>query len=125
MKLPMRPDGIATRIVIAALAVVGVVLVVLAFGVMQVGAKAFADLIRKAAGGAKGLIKRHLVEPLRARAARQRQLEELIHMDDHMLRDLGLSRGGIAYAFEHGRDAEFGVVEAANANAPLDKPRAA
>jgi uncharacterized protein YjiS (DUF1127 family) len=83
-------------------------------------AQAFADLIGKAAGGLKGLVKRHLVEPLRARAARQRQLEELIHMDDHMLRDLGLSRGGIAYAFEHGRE-----VEAANVNSPLDKPRAA
>ena len=93
--------------------------------VQEMRSKAFADLIRKAAGGLKGLVKRHLVEPLHARAARQRQLEELIHMDDHMLRDLGLSRGGIAYAFEHGRDAEFGVVEAANANTPLDKPRAA
>jgi hypothetical protein len=41
-------------------------------------------------------------------------------MDDHMLRDLGLSRGGVAYAFEHGREAE-----AANTNAPRTKPRAA
>ena len=49
MKLPMRPDGIATRIVAAALVVVAVVLVVLAVGVMRVGAQAFADLM-KAAG---------------------------------------------------------------------------
>ena len=92
----------------------------IARAVQEMRSKAFADLVRKAASGAKGLVKRHLVEPLRARAARQRQLEELIHMDDHMLRDLGLSRGGIAYAFEHGRE-----VEVANVNSPLDKPRAA
>ena len=68
----------------------------------------------------KGLVKRHIVDPMRARARRERQLEELMGMDDHMLRDLGLSRGGIAYAFDHGREAE-----PANANAPLSKPRAA
>ena len=44
----MRPDGIATRIVIAALAVVGVVLIVLAVGVMKVGADAFAALMTAA-----------------------------------------------------------------------------
>ena len=56
MKLPMRPDGIATRIVIAALAVVAVVLVVLAFGVMRIGAQAFADLMAAAGrfGRARG-----------------------------------------------------------------------
>ena len=83
-------------------------------------AKAVAELIGKAGRGIKGLVNRHLVEPLRLRARRQRQLEELMQMDDHMLRDLGLSRGGIAYAFEHGRE-----VEPANVNAPLNKPRAA
>ena len=49
MKLPMRADGIATRIVGTALVVVAVVLVVLAVGVMRVGAQSFADLM-KAAG---------------------------------------------------------------------------
>jgi two-component system sensor histidine kinase BaeS len=49
----MRPDGIATRIVIAALAVVGVVLVVLAFGVMRVAAQAFADLMAAAGESAE------------------------------------------------------------------------
>lgn len=53
MKLPMRPDGIATRIVIAALAVVGVVLVVLAFSVMRIGAQAFADLMAAAGESAE------------------------------------------------------------------------
>src|SRR5262245_60590036 len=83
-------------------------------------AEAFARLVRKAAGGIASLVKRNLVGPLRARAERRRQLDELLNMDDHMLRDLGLSRGGIAYAFEHGRDAE-----PANTNVPLSKPRAA
>ena len=53
MKLPMRPDGIATRIVAAALVVVAVVLVVLAFGVMRVGAQAFADLMAAAGQSAE------------------------------------------------------------------------
>ncbi len=83
-------------------------------------AKAIADLFTKAGRGIKGLVKRHIVDPLLARARRERQLEELMNMDDHMLRDLGLSRGGIAYAFEHGREGE-----PANTNAPLTKPRAA
>jgi len=84
-------------------------------------AEAFASLVGKAAAGIKGWVKRHVVEPIGARAQRQRQLEELNGMDDHLRRDLGLSRGGIAYAFEHGREAE-----PANANAPSHKtPRAA
>ena len=86
----------------------------------ELRAKAVAELIGKAGRGIKALVIGRLVEPLRARARRQRQLEELMAMDDHMLRDLGLSRGGIAYAFDHGREAE-----PANSNAPLTKPRAA
>jgi signal transduction histidine kinase len=53
MKLPMRPDGIATRIVVAALAVVAVVLVVLAFSVMRIGAQAFEDLMAAAGESAE------------------------------------------------------------------------
>jgi two-component system sensor histidine kinase BaeS len=53
VKLPMRPDGIATRIVAAALVVVGVVLLVLAVGVMRVGAQAFADLMAAAGESAE------------------------------------------------------------------------
>jgi len=49
----MRPDGIATRIALAALLVVAVVLAVLAVGVMQVGAKAFADLMAAAGDSAE------------------------------------------------------------------------
>ena len=95
-------------------------------------ARAFAEFIGAVAGGIKSLTNR-FAAPLRARAQRQRQLEELLSMDDHMLRDLGLSRGGIAYAFAHGRDAEvgraeFGVGEPANTNTPprpFQKPHAA
>jgi uncharacterized protein YjiS (DUF1127 family) len=83
-------------------------------------AKAFAELLGKLAGGITGLVKHRLLAPMRARAQRQRQLEELMNMDDHMLRDLGLSRGGIAHAFEHGREAQ-----PANVNTPITKPRAA
>ncbi len=83
-------------------------------------AKAIADLFGKVGRGITGLVKRHIVDPILARARRERQLEELMNMDDHMLRDLGLSRGGIAYAFEHGREGE-----PANGNAPQTKPRAA
>ena len=83
-------------------------------------ARAFAELFGRVGRGIKALVARHIVEPLRARVRRQHQLEELMGMDDHMLRDLGLSRGGIAYAFDHGREAE-----PANANAPLSKPHAA
>lgn len=84
-------------------------------------AQHFAALVAKAAAGIKAWAQRHISAPLHARALRQRQLDELSQMDDHMLRDLGLSRGGIAYAFEHGRE-----VEPANANEPPAKaPRAA
>jgi uncharacterized protein YjiS (DUF1127 family) len=86
----------------------------------EMRARATAELFGKAGRAITRFVTRHIVEPLRARSRRQHQLEELLAMDDHMLRDLGLSRGGIAYAFEHGREAE-----AANCNAPLTKPRAA
>jgi uncharacterized protein YjiS (DUF1127 family) len=91
----------------------------------ELRAKALAELVGKAGRGIKALVLRAIVDPIRARARRERQLEELMGMDDHMLRDLGLSRGGIAYAFNHGRDGEFAGAEPANANAPLTKPRAA
>ena len=83
-------------------------------------ARAFASVFGAIGRGIKALVNRLVVDPLKARAQRNRQLEELVAMDDHMLRDLGLSRGGIAYAFEHGREAD-----AANSNTPVTKPRAA
>jgi signal transduction histidine kinase len=45
MKLPMRPDGIATRIVLAALVVVALALAILAIGVFRVGSDTFMHLM--------------------------------------------------------------------------------
>jgi two-component system, OmpR family, sensor histidine kinase BaeS len=42
----MRPDGIATRIVLASLVVVAIALAILAIGVMRVGAETFMDLMK-------------------------------------------------------------------------------
>lgn len=87
----------------------------------QLRAQAFAKYVGTSAAAIKVWVKRHVFEPMNARAQRQRQLDELTSMDDHMLRDLGLSRGGIAYAFENGRE-----IEPANTNGPTHKaPRAA
>ena len=41
----MRPDGIATRIVLAALVAVAIALAILAVGVMRVGSETFAHLM--------------------------------------------------------------------------------
>jgi two-component system, OmpR family, sensor histidine kinase BaeS len=45
MKVPMRPDGIATRIVLAALVVVAIALAILAVGVLRVGSETFMHLM--------------------------------------------------------------------------------
>ncbi len=60
-------------------------------------------------------VRRGLIEPIREWRARNRALDELAQMDDRMLRDMGLDRGGIYYAIEHGRDAD---ATPANDNAP-------
>ena len=85
-------------------------------------AEAFGGAFAALSAGIKGLVNRLIVKPIKARAQRHRQLDELMNMDDHMLRDLGLSRGGIAYAFEHGREADPAP---ANVNAPAGKKPAA
>jgi len=51
--IPMRPDGIATRIVLAALAVVAVALAILGFGVMRIGAETFMQLMAAAGESAE------------------------------------------------------------------------
>jgi len=53
VKVPMRPDGIATRIVVASLAVVALALVILAVGVMRVGADTFMELMQAAGQSAE------------------------------------------------------------------------
>ncbi len=60
-------------------------------------------------------LKRHVLTPLRERRERSRAIAELASLDDHMLHDIGLSRSGIYYAVDHGRD---DIPEAANENAP-------
>jgi signal transduction histidine kinase len=49
----MRPDGIATRIVVAALVVVGLAIAILAIGVMRIGAESFAALMVAAGDSAE------------------------------------------------------------------------
>jgi len=85
-------------------------------------AQAFGGAFAAIGAGIKGLVNRLIVKPIKARVHKNRQLDELMNMDDHMLRDLGLSRGGIAYAFEHGREADPAP---ANTNAPARKKPAA
>jgi signal transduction histidine kinase len=53
VKLPMRPDGIATRIVVASLAVVAVAIVILAVGVTRVGSETFMELMHQAGESAE------------------------------------------------------------------------
>lgn len=60
------------------------------------------------------LVRRNVVQPFRARLERQRAIAELMSLDDHMLHDdLGISRSGVYYAVDHGRD---GTPIAANEN---------
>jgi uncharacterized protein YjiS (DUF1127 family) len=40
---------------------------------------------------------------LRTKRQDARQLQELMAMDDHMLRDIGISRSGAYFAFRYGR----------------------
>jgi uncharacterized protein YjiS (DUF1127 family) len=71
-----------------------------------------------------GFLKRHVVAPLVRRSEHQRQLAELRAMDDNMLRDIGISRGNIEFAFRHGRDSDLPLP--ANANRPhTGRPQAA
>ena len=51
--IPMRPDGIATRIVLAALAVVAIALAILGIGVMRIGAETFMQLMAAAGESAE------------------------------------------------------------------------
>lgn len=61
-------------------------------------------------------VQRHVIAPIGRRSAETRQLAELRAMDDNMLRDIGISRGNIEFAFRHGRDSDLPLP--ANANRP-------
>ena len=70
------------------------------------------------------LVKRHVLAPFARRSTEHRQLAELRAMDDNMLRDIGISRGNIEFAFRHGRDSDLPLP--ANANRPhTGRPHAA
>lgn len=55
-----------------------------------------------------------MVHPFKEIRSRQKAYEELMGLDDYMLRDLGISRAQIRFIVSHGREAEV----AANANEP-------
>ncbi len=81
-----------------------------------------AELLRRVARSLKAWFVAHLVTPIRQRQAEASQLRELMAMDDRMLHDLGITRSGIRYAFDHGRE----TPAPANSNTPLGKaPHAA
>lgn len=65
-------------------------------------------------------LRTRVLKPIARRRQYRQQYEQLVHMDDHMLHDLGISRGEIAYVMNHGRP-----VDAANTNLPKDGTSAA
>jgi uncharacterized protein YjiS (DUF1127 family) len=78
-------------------------------------ARAFGRVLGRAARAVARLVRHGLVEPLRERRRRERAIEELAALDDRLLRDMGIDRGGIVYAVDHGRDTD---APPANDNAP-------
>ena len=86
----------------------------------ELRARYIAFAMGKVARGVVGLLRRRILEPTRAYFKHRRQVEALMNMDDRMLRDMGLSRGGIAYALKNGRQGE-----PANTNEAAKTPRAA
>ena len=83
-------------------------------------ARYVAATVGRAVRGLARLIARQIFGRIHAYLQRRRQLEILLNMDDRMLRDMGLSRGGISYALEKRREAD-----PANINTPVKKPHAA
>ncbi|MGE0734301.1 MAG: RSP_7527 family protein [Alphaproteobacteria bacterium] len=76
-------------------------------------AEAVRDLFVKA-GAFVARIAKSVVRPFKEFRTRQKAYEELMGLDDTMLRDLGISRAQIRFIVSHGREAEV----AANANEP-------
>ena len=79
-----------------------------------------ADKLGRFATKVASLVRKHVISPIIRRQAYRRQYAQLTHMDDHLLHDLGISRGEIAYVMAHGRQ-----VDAANTNTPKDGSSAA
>ncbi len=77
--------------------------------------RAICDALGHAFAALSRWLEHHVLTPLRERSARRRAVSELASLDDHMLHDLGVSRSGIEYAVDHGRE---DIPDAANENAP-------
>ena len=58
-------------------------------------------------------LRNRVIGPIARRRHYRQQKDQLIGMDDHMLHDLGITRGEISYVMSHGRH-----VDVANSNAP-------
>lgn len=69
--------------------------------------------VARSIGRAIGGVFAGIAKALRERRQRQRALDELMGLDDRALRDMGLSRAGVVYAIDHGRE---DVPQPANAN---------
>jgi len=59
---------------------------------------------------------------VRAWRERRRAVDELLNLDDRMLRDMGVNRAGVYFAVDHGRE---DIPAPANHNAPARPSRAA
>lgn len=79
-----------------------------------------ADFIGRAKSAVSRFLRKRVTQPIVNRRHYRQQFEQLSHMDDHLLHDLGISRGEIAYVMTHGRQ-----VDAANTNQPKDGTSAA
>ena len=79
-----------------------------------------ADILSRAGSKVAAFLRKRVYAPIVRRRRYRQQYEQLTHMDDHLLHDLGVSRGEIAYVMTHGRQ-----VDAANTNMPKDGSSAA
>lgn len=79
-----------------------------------------AGYIGRASRAVAHFLRKRVIVPIAHRRRHRQQYEQLIHMDDHLLHDLGISRGEIAYVMAHGRQ-----VDPANTNQPKDGTSAA
>jgi uncharacterized protein YjiS (DUF1127 family) len=78
-------------------------------------------VIRRGLASLTGLVRRHLIEPIRSRSQRQRAVAALAAMDDRLLADIGLRRGDIVLAVD-GRLADPRVTRRAPAATAPARP---
>ena len=75
-------------------------------------ARHFAILLRRSSRRLARFLTRRVLGAVPAYFQRRREAQELMGMDDRMLRDMGVTRGAIFHALDFGR-------HAANTNEPL------